>query len=906
MFNMEDPNDNKTSGLAEKGAIQESESGQAMESTQRPGFVQDIGVMGTTQESGLVQGMEAIGITQEPGFDQAMDAMESAQEPGSDQVMVAMESAQEPGSDQAMDAMELIQEYVPTGFITEADRYVFGKGAHYEIYNKLGSHPTVMDGVEGVYFAVWAPAAKTVSVVGDFNGWIGFNHDMHLLGTSGIYELFIPGLKEGELYKYVIVTQQGEVLFKADPYAVEAEFRPGTASVIRSINGYGWSDGEWLDKRKQDAGKEKPMAVYEVHIGSWKRREMVEPDNSVRPPRPEENGFYNYRDIVHELAAYVKEMGYTHVELMGIAEYPYDGSWGYQVTGYYAPTSRYGQPKDFMYFVDYMHRQGIGVILDWVPAHFPRDAHGLANFDGSCAYEYADSRKGEHPDWGTKVFDYTKCEVSNFLIANAMYWVEQYHVDGLRVDAVASMLYLDYGRSHGNWVPNIYGGHENLEAIEFFKHLNSIMNYRNPGAMVIAEESTAWPRVTHDPKEEGLGFTYKWNMGWMHDFLEYVKQDPLYRKYRHSQMTFSMEYAFSEKYILVLSHDEVVHLKSSMLEKMPGLPEDKMRTLKTAYTYMFGHPGKKLLFMGQEFAQIREWSEERPLDWYLLENPAHQDIQDYMKKLLHLYTHHPALSDFDQSWDGFEWVNCEDGERSTFSYIRKDKTKKKCLLFVFNFTPVKREDYQVGVPAAGAYPVILDSLGLTNGQTVTAVKEPCDRQEYSLKFDLEPLGSVVFEFAMPDKPKDKKAGRKAADEKYAEEDNDDGILAEADTKAEMNEADALEEIDSDAPIRDEIHADKHAGVEIHAGEVKYGMEQSNMTEQSTAKEKAGDVDTKESVSEVESKVENFTKRDTQNEMLIETQQKPLQKVSESNNISGESPAQSKRQGKHKHGKRKWK
>lgn len=628
---------------------------------------------------------------------------------------------------------------VGTGLITEVDRYLFGEGTHYEIYKKLGAHVIEWNGEKGVYFAVWAPNAKNVSVVGNFNNWLGYDHNMTKLEDSGIYELFVPGIGEGELYKFAIVTQKGDTILKADPFANAAEFRPGTASVVTSIEGYEWKDREWIKKRSEAKKQSFPMAIYEVHLGSWKKK-----NEEVRA------GFYNYREIAHELAAYVKDMGYTHIELMGIAEHPFDGSWGYQVTGYFAPTSRYGSAKDFMYMVDYMHTQGIGVILDWVPAHFPRDAYGLSEFDGTCVYEYADPRKGEHPDWGTKVFDYAKHEVSNFLIANALYWANEYHVDGLRVDAVASMLYLDYGKTPGNWVPNQYGGHENLEAIEFFKHLNSIVDQRAAGVMMIAEESTAWPKVTHAPEDDGLGFTYKWNMGWMNDFLEYIKIDPYFKKYNHHKMTFSMTYAFSEKYILVLSHDEVVHLKCSMLEKMPGTYEQKFENLKTTYSFMFAHPGRKLLFMGQDFGQIREWSEERSLDWYLLNEQPHQNLQNYVKALIKLYTSHPALHE-DDSWEGFEWVNCEDGERSTFSFIRKDKSGKSCLLFVFNFTPVLWKDYRVGAIGRSTYKLLMDSTKTENQvqQTLKPEKVSCDGKEHSIRFDLEPCSTKIFEFSMP-------------------------------------------------------------------------------------------------------------------------------------------------------------
>lgn len=492
----------------------------------------------------------------------------------------------------------------PEGFVGDLDQYLLGQGTHYDIFRKLGAHLMTVDGKSGVYFAVWAPHALEVHVIGDFNGWNEESHAMERLEPLGIWELFVPDVKQGALYKYLIETQDHRRLYKADPYASSAEMRPGTASRVADISGFKWTDGTWMEQRRAKTMTEEPMAIYEVHPGSWKKY----------PHGPDEDGFYNYRELAHSLADYVHEMGYTHVELMGIAEHPFDGSWGYQVTGYYAPTSRYGSPQDFMYLVNYLHKKKIGVILDWVPAHFPRDAHGLADFDGQPLYEYPDPRKGEHPDWGTKIFNYEMNEVKNFLIANALYWVEQFHVDGLRVDAVASMLYLDYGKQSGQWVPNKYGGNENLEAVEFFKHLNSVLLGRNPGAMMIAEESTAWPKVTDKPENDGLGFSFKWNMGWMNDFLEYMKLDPYFRKGAHHLMTFAMTYAYSEKYILVLSHDEVVHLKCSMYNKMPGYPDDKFANLKAAYSFMMGHPGKKLLFMGQDFAQLQEWSEARELD----------------------------------------------------------------------------------------------------------------------------------------------------------------------------------------------------------------------------------------------------------------------------------------------------
>ena len=486
--------------------------------------------------------------------------------------------------------------------IGELDHYLFGQGNHYEIYKKLGAHKVVNDKTEGVYFAVWAPNAKNVSVVGEFNDWNLERDRMERQEPLGIYVKFVPEAKEGQLYKFCIETQKGELLYKADPFANYAELRPGTASRITDLSRIRWTDDAWMKARKTWNHKKNPMSIYEVHMGSW-----------MRHPGREDEGFYTYREFAEAIVKYVKEMGYTHVELMGIAEHPFDGSWGYQVTGYYAPTSRYGSPEDFAYLVDLLHKNNIGVILDWVPAHFPKDAHGLADFDGTPTFEYADPRLGEHPDWGTKVFDYGKAEVRNFLIANALFWIEHFHVDGLRVDAVASMLYLDYGKQDGQWVANKYGGNENLEAIDFFKHLNSVVLGRNKGAVMIAEESTAWPKVTGSPEDDGLGFSLKWNMGWMHDFTEYMKLDPYFRKNAHHMMTFAMQYAYSENYILVLSHDEVVHLKCSMINKMPGLGFDKFANLKAGYAFMMGHPGKKLLFMGQEFAQLREWSEKRKI-----------------------------------------------------------------------------------------------------------------------------------------------------------------------------------------------------------------------------------------------------------------------------------------------------
>ena len=627
------------------------------------------------------------------------------------------------------------------GVIGELDRYLFGEGRHYQLYHKLGAHPYTYRGQDGYYFAVWAPHAAAVSLVGDFNAWNPDATPMKPVADSGIYELFVPGLGVGQLYKFAITTHTGTILFKADPYAFSAEYRPGTASVTADIRGFKWNDSKWMESRAGTDPVKAPISIYEVHLGSWKKKN-----------RPEKDGYYTYMEAAHELADYVLEMGYTHVELMGIAEHPYDGSWGYQVTGYFAPTSRYGTPAEFMYFVNYLHKKGIGVILDWVPAHFPKDAHGLADFDGQALYEYADPRKGEHPDWGTKVFDYAKNEVSNFLIANALYWLDEYHIDGLRVDAVASMLYLDYGRQDGQWVPNKYGDNKNLEAIEFFKHLNSVIRGRKDGAIIIAEESTAWPNVTKSPEEDGLGFTFKWNMGWMHDFLEYMKLDPYFRTFNHNKMTFGITYCTSENFILVLSHDEVVHLKCSMINKMPGEYEDKFANLKVGYTFMLGHPGKKLLFMGQDFGQFHEWDEKVSLDWYLTKEPFHADLQNYVKGLLTLYHKYPALYRLDEEYDGFQWINANDGDRSIFSFIRRDETQKKNLLFICNFTPVDRDDYRVGVPKRGTYTLLLDQEHgyYKRGDKIShyrSIKSECDGQPYSFAYPLPAYGTAVFRFS---------------------------------------------------------------------------------------------------------------------------------------------------------------
>ena len=633
--------------------------------------------------------------------------------------------------------------------ITEFDTYLFAEGKHYDVYEKFGAHPMTIDGVKGTYFAVWAPHARRVSVVGDFNMWDGALNPMQMMQTSGIYELFIPDVAPGAVYKYQILTRDGEILYKADPYGNQCQVRPDNANVVADLTGYKWKDTDWIENRKQQTREtelKKPMAIYECHLGSWKKK--IEDSDF---------GFYTYRELAKMLCDYVKKMGYTHVELMGIAEYPFDGSWGYQVTNYYAPTSRYGSPEDFMYFVDHMHANGIGVILDWVPAHFPRDAHGLGRFDGMPLYEHPDPRRGEHPDWGTYIFDFGRNEVSNFLTANALFWVEKFHVDALRVDAVASMLYLDYGKQDGQWLPNKDGGNENYDAIDLLRKINTVMEERNPGAFLIAEESTAWAGVTAPASMKGLGFLYKWNMGWMNDFLEYMKMDPYFRSFNHNRLTFSLSYTYAENYVLVISHDEVVHLKCSMLNKMPGVEMDKFANLRTAYGFMYGHPGKKLLFMGQEFGQLREWSEARSLDWFLLDQPLHKKMQKWVADLNHMYTTYDACYYNDNNQMGFEWTKVDDANTSIIAFVRRGKTVKDQLLFVCNFVPVERKDYWIGVPCLTEYEEIINSdakiyggSGTKNGK-VKAFEEKCDRMPYAISIDIAPLSMMVFKYDYVDK-----------------------------------------------------------------------------------------------------------------------------------------------------------
>ncbi|HOK40910.1 MAG TPA: 1,4-alpha-glucan branching protein GlgB [bacterium] len=623
--------------------------------------------------------------------------------------------------------------------ITPFDRYLFNRSRHYKIYEKLGAHVKVINGKKGVFFSVWAPNAKRVSVIGNFNNWDGRRDQMELLKDSGVWVLFKPGLDVGELYKFEIKTKKGKILQKSDPYAFYSEVRPKTASIVYTLEDFKWNDNQWIEERQNKSIYTRPLSIYEVHLGSWQR---IEEEN---------NRFLTYSEYVDRLIPYVKEMGFTHIELLPIEEHPFDGSWGYQVTGYFAPTSRFGSPHQLQYFIDKCHQAGIGVILDWVPAHFPKDPHGLIQFDGTHLYEHADPRQGEHPDWGTKIFNYGRYEVRNFLISNALYWIDKFHFDGLRVDAVAAMLYLDYSRKPGEWIPNKYGGRENLEAIEFLKHLNSVVHKYFPGVMMIAEESTAWPGVSKPVYSGGLGFDFKWNMGWMHDVIEYMKKDPIYRKYHHRELTFSFLYAWSEHFILPFSHDEVVHRKGSMIRKMPGDEWQRFANLRALYTYMWTHPGKKMLFMGQEFGQKREWSESRQLDWYLLKYPFHQKLKNFVKDLNALYKREKALWEVDFHPSGFDGINCDDCDNSVLSFIRYANDKKDFLVIAINFTPVPRYKYILGVPEFCFYKEIFNSnsenyggSNLGNNGGVMAKKIGAYRKPYSIEIVAPPLGAVIF------------------------------------------------------------------------------------------------------------------------------------------------------------------
>jgi 1,4-alpha-glucan branching enzyme len=631
--------------------------------------------------------------------------------------------------------------------IGDIDRHLFNEGNHFLIYEKLGAHLIDVNGIKGVHFAVWAPNAKRVSIIGDFNKWDGRRHPMRILGSSGIWELFIPGIKEGEIYKFEIKTQANHLLVKADPYAFYSEVRPKSASIVWDINKYEWNDGEWMARRENTNHLNMPVAIYEVHFGSWARHVLSKVEGKAEGG----NRFLTYREIAPLLVDYVNDMGYTHIELMPVMEHPFDASWGYQVTGYFAPTSRFGTPEDFMYFVDYCHQNNIGVIVDWVPAHFPRDGHSLIRFDGTALYEHEDPRKGEHPDWGTLIFNYGRHEVRNFLISNVLFWCRKYHLDGIRVDAVASMLYLDYSKRHGEWVPNIYGGRENLEAIDFLKRLNEIVHGRFPGIITIAEESTAWGGVSSPTYLGGLGFTFKWNMGWMHDILDFMTKDPIFRKYHHNNLTFAMLYAFHENFILVLSHDEVVHGKASLLGKMPGDIWQKFANLRLLLSYMYAQPGKKLLFMGGDIGQWNEWKHNQSLDWHLLQYESHAKLQRFVKDLNHLYKSEAAMWEIDFEYAGFEWIDFHDWERSIVSFIRRGKDPDNHLVFVFNFTPAPRFNYRIGVPSHCLYKEILNSdasiycgsnLGNEGGRWSDQI--PWQWKPCSLEITLPPLSSLVF------------------------------------------------------------------------------------------------------------------------------------------------------------------
>ncbi len=712
---------------------------------------------------------------------------------------------------------EISDPYAYGSQFEEGDLKKFEAGIYYDVYEKMGAHKMEIKGVSGVYFAVWAPCAMRVSVVGDFNMWDGRRHQMRRLGDSGVFELFIPGLSVGTIYKYEVKAKNGDSMLKADPYGNYAELRPHNASVVWDINQYQWSDDAWMKARKKSEKKDGPMSIYELHLGSWIRK-PVEQDEEGHDIVGSE--FYNYREIAEKLAVYVKDMGYTHVELMPVMEHPLDASWGYQVTGYYAPTSRYGTPDDFQYFVDYLHRQGIGVILDWVPAHFPRDLAGLACFDGTCVYEHKDPRQGAHPHWGTLIYNYGRPQVSNFLIANALYWAKKYHADGIRMDAVASMLYLDYGKNPGEWVANIYGGHENLEAVEFLKHLNSIFKKQAGGALLIAEESTAWPQITGDVKDGALGFDYKWNMGWMNDFLGYMQCDPYFRCHHYGELTFSMLYAYSEDFVLVFSHDEVVHGKGSIAGKMPGETlEAKFANLRAAYGFMMTHPGKKLLFMGQDMGQISEWNENESLPWNLLDYELHKQTRDYVKALNHLYTDSPALYAMDYHPDGFQWIDCTSSQDNIVVFIRKTGKAEETLLVVCNFAPVQHDNYQVGVPFHGKFKEIFNSestqfggCGVGNPRVKTSKAEECCGREESIRIQLAPLGVQIFS-CTPVKEAQKTAEAVKKAEKSVKEEKKAAEPVKAAKKAEKP---VEEEKKTEEPVKTEKKAEEPVKTEKKA------------------------------------------------------------------------------------------
>ncbi len=625
--------------------------------------------------------------------------------------------------------------------LTDYDIYLLREGKHLYSYEKLGARLGEIEGVAGVNFTVWAPNAQRVSLIGNFNGWDARVHPMRQFGESGFWELFVPGIGEGEIYRYHIKSRfMNFQIEKSDPYGFSGEVRPRNASVVANIDGYEWGDSAWMEARVKRDPLNSPMSTYEVHLGSWKRKAS--------------NAFMTYGELADELVGYVKDMGFTHIELMPVAEHPLDVSWGYQVTGYYAPTSRFGTPKDFMYFIDQCHQNNIGVILDWVPAHFPKDGHGLSYFDGTHLYEHEHPLQREHPDWGTLIFNYGRNEVRNFLISNALYWLKHYHIDGLRVDAVSSMLYLDFSRQPGQWIPNKYGGRENIEAIDFLREVNSITHTECPGIVMIAEESTSWPMVSRPPYVGGLGFTFKWDMGWMHDTLDYIKKDPIHRRYHHNLITFSMFYAFNENFILSLSHDEVVHLKGSLINKAAGDWWQKFATLRLLFGYQYTHSGKKLNFMGQEFGQWSEWGEARQLDWMLLDMPTHQGVQRWVRDLNHFYKTQPCLWERDLNWEGFQWVNADDADNSTFSYMRFAADRNDFIVVVMNFTPVPLRHYRIGVPQAGYYQEALNSDAamygggnVGNGGGVRSKPEAWREWQHSLDLTIPPLGMVVLKIA---------------------------------------------------------------------------------------------------------------------------------------------------------------
>jgi 1,4-alpha-glucan branching enzyme len=638
------------------------------------------------------------------------------------------------------DAREVVDPYQYGQVLTDFDLHLLNEGTHYRAWERLGAHRVVVDGVTGVHFAVWAPNAQRVSVIADFNRWDGRVHPMRKLVPAGIWEIFIPDLPDGACYKYEVRTSAGHLVDKSDPCGRRFEVPPNTASIVWTEGRYAWGDGDWMRDRSSFGGwHERPMSVYEVHLGSWRRV-------------PEEGDRYlTYRELADQMVPYVREMGFTHIELMPVMEHPFSGSWGYQVVGFFAPTSRFGTPDDFRYFVDQCHRYGIGVILDWVPGHFPKDRHGLAQFDGTSLYEHADPRKGEHTDWGTLIFNYGRNEVRTFLMSNALYWLEEFHIDGLRVDAVASMLYLDYSRNAGEWIPNQYGGRENLEAVSFLQQLNTETHGRVPGTITVAEESTSWPAVSRPTYVGGLGFTFKWNMGWMHDMLQYLSQDPVHRRWHHGEITFSMLYAFTENFVLPFSHDEVVHGKRSMLDKMPGDLWQKHAALRALYGYMFGHPGKKLMFMGAEFGQWREWNYDSSLDWHLLDDQMHQGLQRWVQDLNHTYQREASLHQVDFEGAGFSWIDCNDNENSVVSMIRRARNPQDFTVILANFTPVPRPAYKIGVPEGGWYREILNSdaemyggSNVGNGGGVMASDESSHGFPHSMSVTVPPLGFVLL------------------------------------------------------------------------------------------------------------------------------------------------------------------